>query len=352
MLRLLGKAPWAVADQLLISATNFATMVLLAGGLSQEDFGSFTLLYLVLLFANNLQSGLITQPHNILGVNRTAGTTPVTRPPPPSANSSSGPSLHSRCWRPGRCPLRRLECGSPAADVGALDRLLATAGVRGRILYTEGRLAAAFVNDSISYGGQALAIVALWWLDGLTAPLALGALAATSAIAAALGGWQIRGSLAGRIDPSVWAENWHFGKWLVANEVVGWWLTSYLFVYLGAAMLGRAVAAILQAIQTIFGPCVLAYAINAVLPSISLARRPRAAGPCSHVQLKAASLLAVPLLGGYCLLVAIFAEPLMRLVYGEKYAGTASLVALYATRSCLWFVTMIITSRLASAWCA
>ena len=104
MLRLLGKAPWAVADQLLISATNFATMVLLARGLSQEDFGSFTLLYLVLLFANNLQSGLITQPHNILGVSATAGTTPVTRPPPPSASSSSGPSLHSRCWRPGPLP--------------------------------------------------------------------------------------------------------------------------------------------------------------------------------------------------------------------------------------------------------
>ena len=64
MLRLLGKAPWAVADQLLISATNFATMVLLARGLSQEAFGSFTLIYSVLLFANSLQSGLITKPHN------------------------------------------------------------------------------------------------------------------------------------------------------------------------------------------------------------------------------------------------------------------------------------------------
>ena len=73
MLRLLGRSPWAVADQLLISATNLATMVLLARGLSQEAFGSFTLIYSVLLFANSLQSGLITQPHNILGVTRHGG---------------------------------------------------------------------------------------------------------------------------------------------------------------------------------------------------------------------------------------------------------------------------------------
>ena len=41
--------------------------------LSQEAFGSFTLIYSVLLFANSLQSGLITQPHNILGVTRHGG---------------------------------------------------------------------------------------------------------------------------------------------------------------------------------------------------------------------------------------------------------------------------------------
>ena len=53
-----------------ISAANFVTMVLLARGLTQADFGGFTLVYSVLLFANSLQSGLVTQPHNILGATR------------------------------------------------------------------------------------------------------------------------------------------------------------------------------------------------------------------------------------------------------------------------------------------
>ena len=169
----------------------------------------------------------------------------------------------------------------------------------------------------------------------------------TSAIAAALGSWQIRGSLEGRIDPSVYAENWNFGKWLVAENIVGKWLSTELFVYVGAAVVGRASAAILSAVNTIFGPTrVLACAINAVLP-IHFARSQAAGGRAAlHAQLKAVSLLAVLLLGGFCLLLAIFADPLMRVFYGEKYAGNASLVVLYATDYCFWYMTMTISAAL------
>ncbi len=52
------------------------------------------------------------------------------------------------------------------------------------------------------------------------------------------------------------------------------------------------------------------------------------------------------MLGGFCLLIAIFAEPLMRVLYGEKYAGNALLVALCATDYCVWYGTMIITAAL------
>ena len=66
----LGSVSWGVADQMLISATNLITMILLARGLHPEAFGSFVLAYSILLFANSLQSGLITQPHNLLGAGR------------------------------------------------------------------------------------------------------------------------------------------------------------------------------------------------------------------------------------------------------------------------------------------
>src|SRR5689334_4005001 len=56
---------WAVADQALIAASNFATMIFVARALKLELFGRFTLVYSALLFANIFQVALITQPHNV-----------------------------------------------------------------------------------------------------------------------------------------------------------------------------------------------------------------------------------------------------------------------------------------------
>src|SRR5207249_6919511 len=58
---------WGVLDQALLSATNFVTFVLIARSLLPSDFGWFVLLYSCLLFANNVQYAVITQPLNVLG---------------------------------------------------------------------------------------------------------------------------------------------------------------------------------------------------------------------------------------------------------------------------------------------
>src|SRR5689334_22285887 len=67
----LGRNVWALSDQVLISGTNFVTMILVARGLgSPAEFGVFTLVYSALLFANLLQTSLVTQPLNVLGTAR------------------------------------------------------------------------------------------------------------------------------------------------------------------------------------------------------------------------------------------------------------------------------------------
>ena len=348
ILRRLGKVPWAVADQLLISATNFVTMVLLARGLSREDFGRFTLVYEILLFANALQSALVTQAHNVLG---------ATRRGEDYARYTTSTAI-------GQVLLATIAvllslaawAGACVAAPDAAPLLLALAPsilswqlqefVR-RVLYTEGRLTAAFTNDLISYGVQAVAIAALWQQEALTAPRALHALAATSAVAVFLGAWQICGSLACRADPSAFLENWNYGKWLAASAVVSSWLSAELFIYIAAAVVGVAAAGILRAVTIVFGPTrVLAYVISSVLP-IRFARMLADAGPSAlRAELKTTYLLALPAMGGYCLLAAIFAEPLLRLLYREKYAGQASVLALYAVYTFIVYVAMIVNAAL------
>ena len=78
---------WGLADQLLISFTNFATMILVAQGLHDAGkFGIFTLVYSAMLFANILQFALVTQPHNVLGSLATAKSIDSTPVQPASCN--------------------------------------------------------------------------------------------------------------------------------------------------------------------------------------------------------------------------------------------------------------------------
>jgi len=345
---LVGKAPWAVVDQMVISATNMITMVLLARGLTQADFGGFILVYSALLFANSLQSGLITQPHNILGAGRHDDA--YRRYTTSTALSqwmlaSIAALLTVATWSVG------LAMGwSFAPLLAALAPAIAAWQVQEfvrRVLYTEGRVAAAAANDLISYGGQVLIIAALWRANALTGELALLTVALTNTLGAAIGLWQIRRSLMRNVDFSAMRENWHFGKWLAGGEIAGVWLSAQLFVYLAAGALGAAAAGILRAVHTLFGPArILSYVMRLMLP-ISFAKSINDEGDASmQRKLRAMLIVAVPLFGGYCILVAMLADPLMRLAFGDEYAGYSSVVALYALAMFISYIAMIIISAL------
>ena len=167
--RRLIKDAWAVADQALISATNFLTMVLVARGLGgPSEFGAFTLVYSALLFANILQVALITQPHNILGTARHGANYAA-------YTTSCGLAQLLLVLAEGSIALLVWAVASQAHWAAAAMLLALVPSVVAwqlqefvrRVLYTEGRHAAAFANDLISYGGQTLAVGALWTLDAL-----------------------------------------------------------------------------------------------------------------------------------------------------------------------------------------
>ena len=344
----LGKAPWAIADQMLISATNFITVILLARGFSQASLGSFTLVYSALLFVNSIQAGLVTQPHNILG---------ATRRGDDYARYTTSTALFQLLMATAAAMLALLAwmiARLVAWDAAPLLLALAPAIVAWqlqefsrRVLYTEGRVGAALANDLLSYGGQAFAIAALWHQSRLTGALALYVIAASSAIGALFGLWQIRSALTGRVDACVVRENWHFGKWVAGGEIFGHWLSAQLFVYLAAGVLGTAAAGVLRAVHTVFGPSrVLADVFCTMLP-IRFARTLADGGKAAlHSQLKAAYLAAIPLLGGYCLLVAVAARPILYFLYGEKYLGSSSVLALYALSAFISYMTMIVGAAL------
>jgi O-antigen/teichoic acid export membrane protein len=215
-----------------------------------------------------------------------------------------------------------------------------------RVLYNEGRLSAAFANDLISYGGQTVLIAALWALGVLTAPVALYAIMATSAIAIALGIWQLRSSLVGKVSMSVVGENWKFGKWLAGAEM-GYWASSQLYMYLTGMLLGTAATGVMRAAYVIFGPTrILGFFLRTVLPNKFARTLVNGGKGAMHEQVKVVWCLAAPFMAAYCLLVAIFADPLVRLLYGEKFTGHARVVVIYAVFAFIALMTSVITSAL------
>jgi O-antigen/teichoic acid export membrane protein/thymidylate kinase len=346
-LSLIRHGSWGMADQALISATHFVTMVLLARGLGPAAFGAFSLVYGGILFANSLHGALILQPHSVLSASR-KGREYANY----TASTGVAQLLFSTC-----AALLATAAGivTVLGDWPVAHMLFALAPcvvawqsqefVR-RVLYNEGRFGAAFGNDVISYGGQTAVIATLWAVHVLTPPLALYAIAASSAAAVAVGLWQIRRSLAGRLSPSVLGENWRFGKWLAGAEM-GYWASSQLYLYLTGMLLGAAAAGVMRAGYVIFGPTrILGFFLRTVLPN-RFARTLAGGGKAAmHEQVKLVWSVIAPLMASYCLLVAVFADPLVRLLYGEQFAGQSTVVVLYAVFAFIALMTSVLTSAL------
>ena len=60
--RFLGREAWPVADQAVVSGTNFLTNVMLIRFMGLREFGVFALAWMSILFVNSLQNALIVAP--------------------------------------------------------------------------------------------------------------------------------------------------------------------------------------------------------------------------------------------------------------------------------------------------
>ena len=355
---LAGRNTWALADQVLISGANFLTVVLPKRAMSETEFGTFSLVYSVLLLANIVQSTLLTQPHNVLAVSRkgddyrtytTATALTQVALAVFLAVAMAGVAGVGYARHAAVAPM--LLAMVPAIVGWQLQEFCR------RVLYTEGRFAAAFWNDAVSYGGQTLAVMGLYAMDRragggwLTGPSALYSLSVTSVLASAWGAWQIRGSLSRAVERSaLWAavrDNWSFGGWLLGGEMLQWVSSLQMYMWLTAEMLGVAAAGDLRLAQTLFGPMrIFTFYLGNVLP-IRFARELDGAGHGAvHRMFVKACAQVLPLLAMYCVAVAVFRGPLIHAASGGKFSGPAIVLTLYAAYTFVSYLPVLLASVL------
>lgn len=333
--RLMRKGAWGFADHAQISASGFIMTVLLARVLSPTDFGLYALAYTALISINQIQGALVNQPYTMLGAPK------------------SGEDFHryttATLWTQVALALITAAATLLVAgiafmnDWGATGLIFACAPATvawqmqeyiRRVLYVRSHAAGVFFNDVISYSGQFLVIVLLWWTDRLTTISALTALTLTSLAGVLLGLWQIRAYLGANPTWTGFLEiarsHWDFGKWLMGGNLAAW-TSGRMYPVLAASFISVAVTGAMKAVQTILGPMnILTFALDPLLGPRAARAHAKAGIPALRTQVGRMQMFVIGTVGVYCLLVMILAEPILSIVYADQYTEYAWLLIIMA----------------------
>lgn len=318
--RLSDRRAMALGDQLVVSGSNFISMLLAGRFMQPADFGSFILAYTLCLFFANVHRALITQPLNVLGAGE--------------ASERLGSRMSGLLLLHGAL----LPAGGLLIAIGGVfffsDSDLCLAAIAyifayslqdlfRRWCYTRGEPDRALFNDVISYVGQVLLLIMLGWQGSLTGVSAFYAMASTSALAVVFGLPKVSW---GRPQwpelVRVGREHARFGGWLLAT-VLATWSASQLYPFL-VAELGAASVAVFAACRNIAnGVGVLVQTVNNYLPSrMRLVLKEKGAGAFATLYRRVLFSVALAALIG-CSAMAFWAEAILGIVYGETYRSAA-----------------------------
>jgi len=326
---------WGFADQAIISASNFLLLVLLARELGPQEFGTFVVANLLLLFVTSVQNALFTQPHNVLGATR-SGAEYAQYTKSTAAAQLLFAILCALC-------LSMVAAGAIATGHASGWMFLALSPVClfsqlqefiRRVLYTQSEYGAVLLNDSITYALQGLIVILLWHQGSLTAKLAIlamgiGSLGGVAAGWTQLGPWlQFRINL--QVLRTVWSENWEYGRWLLGTATV-YWLSTQMYPVLTAGFVGVAALGGLRAAQSLLSPMnIVLRGMESMIPS----RAARLRGPGDDKALIRYVGKVMRTTGIvtfiYCAAVALVAPTLISALLGNEYQSYAWLIRFFS----------------------
>jgi O-antigen/teichoic acid export membrane protein len=324
-----------VFDQCIVSATSFLTTVAVGRGGSREELGRYFLAFSILLFARNWQVQLVTDPYKVFW----------SRQPRSSRGSYLGSTLVQNSVFTGLMMLGLLIYAIVQRFDGGLREMLPVTifllvGLP-FLLFRE------FIRNVAMSHLRALPAIAI---DGTVAVLQLGLLVVLAklhrltcesaylvmggASLAACVGWlglrkQPLQFVASQMRPD-FRKNWAFGKWALANHLLGELLT-YLGPWLVAFAWGESETGMLAAATTLIG---LSYPFVSGLGNYL---GPRAAIEFSEKRYDSLVTLLIRYavvfgitLGLFCVGMAVFGNWLTVLVYGNRFHGIGAIVTVMA----------------------
>ncbi len=331
-----NEAVWALLDQGAVSGGNFLTTLVLARSLSQADFGTYSLVFLVLLSLNTLHASVVIYPMTV-AVAQTSGE---------AAREVVGRGVAHTCvlWLPGllilSVVLLILRRPDILPTVGLALLCWQLQEVARRSLLADANAKNAIIPDVVSYGGQALILLVLH-LHSLNAIfLSVG----LTSLAALL--WQLANArplyrdLMSRthVDAA-----WKLGKYTLVANTLNMGILQFPSWTLDALQ-GRAVVGSYQALASLIGIAnpILFSMSNMMIPAVA-----RAAGDglaaARKILIKNAVVFSALLLPCF-LVMGCFPRQIMSAVYGahSPYLSLATLLRILSLTFTLQFFATLL----------
>jgi O-antigen/teichoic acid export membrane protein len=334
-------------DQLVISASNFVTALFVARSVTVQEFGVYSLLLGTLYLANGIQNALVTNPHAILA-------SPLE--PTDYREFTASAAAFQVCLSAVILVsflLVSVAFRSVSRDVA---ETLAFAGLAclmwqmqefsRRILYSRARYLPALKNDLINYGLLAVVTAALALSGKLSLSTAFIAMASFSGIAALVGYFQVRSYLSANPQSGFRVcdlkQMWSYGRWLLGSAIAGW-TSSQLYSFAAAAIVGLHASAALRVAQTILGPMgiIIRFVETTLSPRASVVATKGGRDELSKL-LRKIALITVPGFAFFATVVAVWAHPIVNLLFGESYLEYSWVLAGVALASVLLLASSIL----------
>jgi O-antigen/teichoic acid export membrane protein len=333
----------------LVSGSNFFSGVLLARFLGVEQFGVFSLAWMLVLFFNSIQNALVISPMMSIGVKELVD----------SSDYFGAVFIHQLIISfLSFCLILTFAILSngwyPEWQLANLCWPLATCSfcfqlqdfVR-RYFFTVERATSALLNDFVSYFSQIAFLTFFAFLNRINTTNSLLIIASTSFFAAILGlitfgHLQLRLSVI--IDVAI--RHWHYSRWLITSTLMQW--TSWnFFIIVGSTQYGPVIAGALRATQNIIGVTHIIFQGLANVVPIQAAKILHKGGIAPFKQY----IIKISIWGGtttavFCTIVSIWAEYLLRLFYGAEYICYVYILRWWSVSYLLIFFGVPLTSAL------
>jgi O-antigen/teichoic acid export membrane protein len=337
-----GREIWAIADQALVSGTNFLTNVIVARSLGVTEFGVFALAWMAMLFFYSMQMALISAPMMSIGPKTPAaarrsywGAVSVQElvfALSASALISLGLKLVATLThQPG---LARLTYPLCIATVAYLLQDF----VR-RYFFTTRQSRRAFLNDAVSCLPQLPIIFFFLRLHLIGIPGVLWIFAITSLVGVGLGAYWLEPiSFTFREIKATAARHWTISRWTAPSWLLSWMSTNFIAV-LAPVYYGAAAAGALRASQNIVAVShIWILGMDNVMPAEAAHRLHESGIAAMSRYLKGMALRWGGLTAGFAFVIGVAPQFWLRLIYGPQFAGYGTILRMYCIVYLLIFI--------------